>query len=87
MISTKPRPPYRCIVLEAGWVSGLSGRKANLACMGLEPEHSRQQQVAFRYGKSINCVAVKLGLLLFGGEIVYSVQRLRYGVDAGEGMI
>jgi hypothetical protein len=87
VVSTKPRPLYRRIVLEAGWASGLSGRKKNLACMGLDPRHSSPQQVAFRCGTSIKCVVIKLQLLLFGGGIVYCVQRLRYGVEAGEGMI
>jgi hypothetical protein len=87
VVSTKPWPLYRRIVLEADWASGLSGRKENLASMGLDPGHSSQQQVAFRNGTSINRVVVKLGLLLFGGGVVYSVQRLRYEVDAGEDMI
>lgn len=86
MVSTKSRPLYRRILFEGGWASVLSGRKENLACMGLDPGHSSSQQVAFRNGISIECVLINVGLL-FGGGIVYSVQRLRYEVDAGENMI
>jgi len=87
VFSTKPRPLYRRIVLEAGWASGLSGCKKNLACMGLDPGHSSPQQIAFRNGTSIKCVVIKLGSLLLGGGIVYSVQRLLFEVDASEDMI
>jgi hypothetical protein len=87
VVSTKPWSLYPCTLLEAGWASGLSGRKENLARMGLDPGHSSPQQVAFRYGTSTKCVVTKLRLLLFGGGIVYCVQRLRYEVDAGEDMI
>ena len=58
VVSTKPRPLYRRSLLEAGWASGLSGRKENLASMGLDPGHSSPRQVAFRNGTSIKYVVI-----------------------------